>query len=165
MEADGDVPDEIIELSIRAAEAGMDVAESVLESLPLQEIIEAALEGVGVAFDAIEEIDFDEIMEDIEEDLEDLEDVISEEELEELKAEVGAGDKPKTEAEFGDLLFSLINYSRFVEVNPEDALERTNKKFIHRFQYMEKALKKEGKDLSEMSLEEMDVYWEKAKKS
>lgn len=87
------------------------------------------------------------------------------EELEELKVEVAAGDKTKTEAEFGDLLFSLINYSRFVEVNPEDALERTNKKFIQRFQYMEKALKLEGKDLSQMNLSEMDMYWQKAKKN
>ena len=87
------------------------------------------------------------------------------EELEELKTEVQAGDKLKTEQEFGDLLFSLINYSRFVEVNPEDALERTNKKFIHRFQQMESLLKDQGKDLSDMTLSEMDVYWEQAKKT
>jgi len=87
------------------------------------------------------------------------------EELEELKVEVQAGDKEKTEQEFGDLLFSLINYSRFLEVNPEDALERTNKKFIQRFQQMEAVLKDEGKDLSDMSLSEMDVYWEQAKKT
>lgn len=87
------------------------------------------------------------------------------EELEELKYEVQAGDKVKTEEEFGDLLFSLINYSRFVEVNPEDALERTNKKFIQRFQQMEALLKEEGKDCSDMTLSEMDVYWEQAKKT
>ena len=87
------------------------------------------------------------------------------EELEELKVEVQARDKVKTEQEFGDLLFSLINYSRFVEVNPEDALERTNKKFIQRFQQMEAVLKEKGKDLSDMTLSEMDVYWEQAKKS
>ena len=85
------------------------------------------------------------------------------EELEELKNEVKAGDKLKTEQEFGDLIFSLINYSRFIEVNPEDALERTNKKFIQRFQKMEAVLKKEEKDLSKMTLSEMDVYWEQAK--
>ena len=85
--------------------------------------------------------------------------------MEELKTEVQAGDKLKTEQEFGDLLFSLINYSRFVEVNPEDALERTNKKFIHRFQQMEALLKEQGKDLSDMTLSEMDVYWEQAKKT
>ena len=88
-----------------------------------------------------------------------------EEELEEFKEELKRGDKEKTEQEFGDLLFSMINYSRFVGVNPEDALERTNKKFILRFQQMEAVLKKEEKDLSEMTLEEMDVYWEEAKKT
>ena len=87
-----------------------------------------------------------------------------EEELEEFKEELKRGDKEKTEQEFGDLLFSMINYSRFVGVNPEDALERTNKKFILRFQQMEAVLKKEEKDLSEMTLAEMDVYWEEAKK-
>ena len=87
------------------------------------------------------------------------------EELEELKAEVQACDKLKTEQEFGDLLFSLINYSRFVGVNPEDALERTNKKFIQRFQQMEAVLKEEGKDLSCMTLSEMDVYWDQSKKT
>ena len=88
-----------------------------------------------------------------------------EEELEEFKEELKRGDKEKTEQEFGDLLFSMINYSRFVGVNPEDALERTNKKFILRFQQMEAVLKKEEKDLSEMTLAEMDVYWEEAKKT
>lgn len=67
------------------------------------------------------------------------------------------------EDEFGDLLFSLINYARFVDINPEDALERTNKKFIKRFQYMESASKKDGKSLTEMSLEEMEEYWERGK--
>ena len=67
-------------------------------------------------------------------------------------------------SEFGDLLFSLINYARFVDINPEEALERTNKKFIKRFQYLESASKKDGKKLGEMTLAEMDHYWEKAKK-
>ena len=88
-----------------------------------------------------------------------------EEELEEFKEELNRGDKKKTEQEFGDLLFSMINYSRFVGVNPEDALERTNKKFIFRFQQMEAILKKEEKDLSEMTLAELDLYWEEAKKT
>ncbi|GJM29606.1 MAG: nucleoside triphosphate pyrophosphohydrolase [Cyclobacteriaceae bacterium] len=66
--------------------------------------------------------------------------------------------------EFGDLLFSLINYSRFVEINPEEALESTNKKFIKRFQFMENAIKKEGKQISNLSLEELDTYWEQAKR-
>ena len=72
-------------------------------------------------------------------------------------------DNQKATAEFGDLLFSLVNYARFVGIEPEEALERTNKKFIKRFQYLESQTAKEGKKLSEMSLEEMDKYWEKAK--
>ena len=93
-----------------------------------------------------------------------IRDMLSED-VEKILVEVQEGDKLKTEQEFGDLLFSLINYSRFVEVNPEDALERTNKKFIQRFQQMEAFLKEEGKDLSDMKLSEMDVYWEQAKKT
>lgn len=86
------------------------------------------------------------------------------EELHELKNEVDHdGNKSKTEEEFGDLLFALVNYARFIDVNPEDALERTNKKFIRRFQYLEKNAKKLGKSLFDMSLEEMDVFWEEAK--
>ena len=85
------------------------------------------------------------------------------EEIEELKVEID-GKTDKIEDEFGDVLFSLINYARFIGVNPENALERTNKKFIKRFQYLETESKKDGKELSEMSLEEMDMYWEKAKK-
>ncbi len=69
----------------------------------------------------------------------------------------------KASAEFGDLLFSLINYARFAGINPEEALERTNKKFIRRFQYLESESKKAGKQLGEMSLEEMDRYWNEAK--
>lgn len=86
-----------------------------------------------------------------------------EEEIEEFKVEALAK-SDKMEDEFGDVLFSLINYGRFLGLNPEDALEKTNKKFIKRFQYMESETKKEGKTLSEMSLTEMDVYWNKAKK-
>ncbi|NIJ51416.1 nucleoside triphosphate pyrophosphohydrolase [Dyadobacter arcticus] len=73
-------------------------------------------------------------------------------------------DKNEAEGEFGDLLFSLVNYSRFADINPETALERTNKKFIKRFQYLEETSKADGKSLSEMSLAEMDEYWNQAKK-
>ena len=66
-------------------------------------------------------------------------------------------------AEFGDLLFSLVNYARFIKIDPEEALERTNKKFIKRFQYLESESKKAGKKIEDMTLAEMDVYWEKAK--
>lgn len=83
-----------------------------------------------------------------------------EEEMEEFQEET---DKEKQAGEFGDLLFSLINYARFVDINPEEALERTNKKFIKRFQYLETESKKDGKNMGEMTLQEMDKYWEKAK--
>ena len=86
-----------------------------------------------------------------------------EEEMQELKAEVDQGTN-QIEDEFGDVLFSLINYARFLKVNPEDALEKTNKKFIRRFQYLEEAAVKDGKRIDTMSLEEMDVYWNEAKK-
>lgn len=89
------------------------------------------------------------------------------EELQELKVEIDRTDpteKENIEAEFGDLLFSLINYARFIGVNPEDALERTNKKFIYRFQHLEQRAKELKKPLDEMSLEEMDAIWEEAKK-
>lgn len=86
------------------------------------------------------------------------------EELGELKAEVDAGRAEQMEAEFGDLLFSMINYARFLEVNPENALEKTNQKFIKRFQYLENEAAKRGLQLQNMSLEEMDAFWNEAKK-
>ncbi len=87
-----------------------------------------------------------------------------EEEKNELLKEIENNNKEKTEEEFGDLLFALINYARFIDVNPEDALEKTNRKFIKRFQYLEKGAKGLGKSLHEMTLSEMDVFWEEAKK-
>ena len=87
-----------------------------------------------------------------------------EEELAEFKVEVENKDQEAMEDEFGDVLFSLINYARFLDINPENALERTNKKFIKRFQYLERKAKSLQKSLSEMTLAEMDVYWEEAKK-
>jgi XTP/dITP diphosphohydrolase len=91
-----------------------------------------------------------------------------EEEMNEFKSEfdgkpVESIDKEKVMAEFGDLLFSLVNYARFVNIDPEEALERTNKKFIKRFQYLETESAKDGKKMGEMSLAEMDVYWNRAK--
>jgi len=86
------------------------------------------------------------------------------EELNELQVEIQHNNQDKIEAEFGDVLFSMINYARFLNVNPEDALERTNKKFIKRFQYLEGKADELGKPLSDMTLAEMDVFWEEAKK-
>lgn len=92
-----------------------------------------------------------------------------EEELQEFKNEFNIADnqeidKDKAESEFGDLMFSLINYARFLDINPEDALEKTNKKFIKRFQYLELKAVAMGKSLKDMSLAEMDVFWNEAKK-
>jgi MazG family protein len=91
-----------------------------------------------------------------------------EEEMQEFKKEFNTVenksiDKQKALAEFGDLLFSLVNYARFIDIDPEEALERTNKKFIKRFQYLEIASANDGKKLGEMTLAEMDAYWERAK--
>ena len=86
-----------------------------------------------------------------------------EEEMAEFQVEVKAGDQKKMEEEFGDVLFSMINYARWIGVNPEDALARTNQKFINRFQWMETETAKDGKSIADMELAEMDVYWEKSK--
>lgn len=87
-----------------------------------------------------------------------------EEELQELQDEVVNKDKEAIENELGDVMFSIVNYARFLRVNPEDALEKTNKKFIKRFQYLEGKAKTLNKSLSDMTLKEMDVFWEEAKK-
>jgi XTP/dITP diphosphohydrolase len=92
-----------------------------------------------------------------------------EEEMQEFKEHFNASngmvlDPINAEKEFGDLLFSLINYARFIDINPENALEKTNKKFINRFKYLEQKAKEQGKALKDMSLAEMDIFWEEAKK-
>tara|TARA_R110002072_G_scaffold295959_2_gene467293 strand:- start:775 stop:1545 length:771 start_codon:yes stop_codon:yes gene_type:complete len=127
---------------------------SVLEGVPksLPALVKAIriqdkAKGVGFDWDRTEQV-FDKVKE----------------EIDELAVEVARGSN-QIEAEFGDVLFSLINYARFIGVNPEDALERTNKKFIKRFQFLEQAAMSEGKIMGEMSLEEMDVYWNAAKKN
>lgn len=86
------------------------------------------------------------------------------EELGEFKEAVDANDREEMEAEFGDVLFSMINYSRFLDLDPEMALERTNKKFIKRFKFMESAIREEGKSMDQMDLNELDTYWDRAKK-
>ena len=92
-----------------------------------------------------------------------------EEEMREFRDEFNAVDnqvidQEKAEGEFGDLLFSLINYARFIDINPENALEKTNKKFIKRFQYLENKAQENGKQLKDMTLAEMDTFWNEAKK-
>jgi XTP/dITP diphosphohydrolase len=85
------------------------------------------------------------------------------EELQELQLEIDQGNPEKMEAEYGDVLFSMVNYARFLKIDPENALERTNKKFIKRFSHLEKKAKESGKSLKEMTLAEMDVFWNEAK--
>ena len=133
---------------------------SVLEGVPLSlpALIKASRiqeKARGVGFDWEEK---SQVWEKVEEELREFRDEFN-------TVENTAIDKEKAEAEFGDLLFSLINYARFIDINPEDALEKTNKKFIKRFQYLESKAKELGKSLKDMTLTEMDVLWNEAKNS
>jgi len=85
------------------------------------------------------------------------------EELDELNTEIEKGNQDAIESEYGDVLFSMVNYARFLKINPENALERTNRKFTKRFQYLEQKAKDLNKNLKDMTLAEMDVFWEEAK--
>ena len=87
-----------------------------------------------------------------------------EEETTELKEAIAGGEKEKMEEEFGDLLFSLVNYARFLQIDAESALEKTNKKFIHRFTKMEEIAIQEGRNIQEMTLAEMDAIWNSIKR-
>jgi len=111
--------------------------------------IQEKARGVGFDWEADEQV-----WEKVQEELQEFKDAMDQRER----------DREAVAAEFGDVLFSLINYARFLDINPEEALERTNRKFIHRFQFLEKAARKSGKSLADMSLAEMDVFWEEAKK-
>lgn len=136
------------------------------EKLKLKEGKKSVLEGVPKSLPAmVKAIRIQEKARGLGFDWDDKEQVWSkvQEELAEFKQEIDNKDSQKSKEEFGDLLFSLINYSRFIDINPEDALEKTNKKFIKRFQFMEKELSKENKTMDQMSLSELDVYWNKAK--
>ena len=127
-------------------QSGLEVVPKSLPAMVKATRIQDKVKGIGFEWDNKEQV-WDKV----------------EEELAELKVEEKAQDQDKMEDEFGDVLFSLINYARWIGVNPEDALERTNKKFIKRFQWMEQETKSAGKELSEMDLKEMDEYWDKAK--
>ena len=85
-------------------------------------------------------------------------------EIAEIEVEMARGDKERTEEEIGDLFFALINASRLYGIDPEQALERTNRKFIHRFGCIEKGAAEQGRELGDLSLEEMEELWQKAKK-
>jgi len=136
--------------NIKLKEGKKSVLEGVPNSLPAlvkSNRIQEKVAGVGFDWERPEQV-FEKVKE----------------ELSELQEELNLGNRDKLEAEFGDVLFSIVNYARFLDINPESALERTNKKFIKRFQYLESKAKEQSKNLKEMSLDEMDVYWEEAKK-
>jgi XTP/dITP diphosphohydrolase len=134
---------------IKLREGKTSVLEGVPKSLPAivkANRIQDKVAGVGFDWEKPEEV-FEKV----------------EEELRELKSEIDGGNQAAIESEFGDVLFSLVNYARFLNINPENALERTNKKFIKRFQYLESKARSLQKSLKEMTLSEMDVYWQEAK--
>ena len=134
---------------IKLAEGKKSVLEGVPNSLPAlvkANRIQEKVAGVGFDWERPEQV-FDKVRE----------------ELEELETERVSGNVEAMEQEMGDVFFSLVNYARFLGINPENALERTNKKFIRRFQYLETQAASAGKSLHDMSLQEMDQYWEAAK--
>lgn len=136
------------------------------EKLKLKEGKESVLEGVPVSLPAlVKAIRIQDKVKGVGFDWSDINDVRNKvtEELNELDEAISAGKQDAIEDEFGDVLFSLVNYSRFLKVNPEDALERTNRKFKDRFQLMEQLIRQSGKNLADMNLTEMDVFWEEAK--
>lgn len=145
---------------LKLKEGKKSVLEGVPKSLP-------ALVKAGRIQDKAKAVGFDwekpeQVWEKVLEEINELKEAIKEKEKTN-SLPLGEGQGGAIESEFGDVLFSLINFARFIGVNPENALEKTNKKFICRFQHLEKRAAGEGKKLSEMSLEEMDVYWNEAK--
>jgi XTP/dITP diphosphohydrolase len=136
--------------NIKLKEGKKSVLEGVPKSLPAlvkANRIQEKVAGVGFDWERPEQV-FEKLQE----------------ELGELQEEIKSNNADQMESEFGDVFFSMVNYARFLGVNPENALERTNKKFIDRFQYLEGKAKEEGKTLKEMTLAEMDIFWEEAKK-
>ena len=134
---------------IKLKEGKKSVLEGVPSSLPAlvkAMRIQEKVSGVGFDWDNIDQV-FEKV----------------EEELLELKKEIANSNYENIEAEFGDVLFSLVNYARYIKINPENALSRTNKKFIKRFQYLENKSRMFKKSLSEMSLSEMNILWNEAK--
>lgn len=136
------------------------------EKLKLQEGKQSVLEGVPNSLPAlIKAMRIQEKVKGVGFDWDNIEEVKSKviEEFSELHDALQTKNEDEIHNEFGDVLFSLINYARFIQINPEDALESTNRKFIQRFQHMEKAIASSTKNMSEMSLNELDVYWNEAK--
>jgi XTP/dITP diphosphohydrolase len=148
---------------IKLKEGKRSVLQGVPPSLPAMVKayrIQEKARGVGFDWEAPHQV-WDKVIEEMGELRENIQLREIPDQTEEAKAIVNS----KIEDEFGDLLFALINYGRFIDINPEDALERTNKKFIRRFQYLEDKARDAGRNLHDMSLAEMDVFWEEAKKS
>jgi len=136
------------------------------EGLPGQEKKKSVLGGVPASLPAlVKAIRIQDKVKGVGFDWSDIADVKAkvQEEWQELEAEEQSGNTEAMEEEFGDLLFSMVNYARFIKVNPEDALERTNRKFIARFKLMEEWILADGKELGSLDLSQMDVYWDKAK--
>lgn len=140
---------------LKLKEGNKSVLGGVPQSLPaLVKAMRIQEKARGVGFDWEEK---SQVWGKVEEEMQEFRELFNAENEEVIDAE-------KAEAEFGDLLFSLVNYARFIHLNPETALERTNKKFIKRFQYLEQKAKEANKNLKDMTLAEMDVYWEEAKR-
>ncbi|MCX7636559.1 MAG: nucleoside triphosphate pyrophosphohydrolase [Cyclobacteriaceae bacterium] len=136
---------------LKLKEGKKSVLEGVPQSLPaLVKAMRIQDKARGVGFDWEKP---EQVWEKVQEELKELHEVAS----------APAADRQKIMAEFGDVLFSLVNYARFIGIDPEEALERTNKKFISRFRYLESESAKDGKKLQDMTLTEMDLYWERAK--
>ena len=136
------------------------------EKIKLQEGNRSVLDGVPKTLPAlVKAIRIQEKAAGVDFDWESTEQVFQkvEEELDEFKKEVDRKDQDKMEDEFGDVLFSIINYARFLKINPESALERTNKKFIKRFKYLERQVNLKKLSLLNMTIEEMNIIWEEAK--
>lgn len=147
---------------IKLKEGKRSVLQGVPPSLPAMVKayrIQEKARGVGFDWEAPHQV-WDKVIEEMGELRENIQLREIPDQTEEAKAIVNS----KIEDEFGDLLFALINYGRFIDINPEDALERTNKKFIRRFQYLEDKARDAGRNLHDMTLAEMDVFWEEAKK-
>ena len=145
-------------LKLKEGDGKQSVLEGVPKSLPaLVKAIRIQDKARGVGFDWDEP---QQVFEKVKEEINELETEVKFSK----KQEEETHNQEKIESEFGDVLFSLINYARFIGVNPEDALEKTNKKFIKRFKYLETESRKDGKVMGEMTLPEMDEYWEKAKR-
>lgn len=146
---------------LKLKEGKTSVLEGVPKSLPAlvkASRIQEKVAGVGFKWEKPEQA-----WEKIQEEIQELNQEINIKNKGDNKNNNQADNQERIEKEFGDVLFSLINYANLMKVNPENALEKTNKKFINRFQYLEEEAKKQGKEISDMTLNEINTYWEKSK--